>query len=103
MISPTNEAAAILAQLICEIRGSGHFLKYNEYAILNEWLETGVRSELIAATLLEVLTPYFAKFGPQKSLIGSRTKILERLIQLKIIHEESTTSQPPVDVGDEPG
>lgn len=87
--------SASLAQLICEIRGSGHFLSYSEYPVLIEWIDTGVHPDLIAATLLEILTPYYSKYGFQKSLYGSRLQVLTRLRQLKAI-QGAEISAPPL-------
>jgi hypothetical protein len=88
----------VILHFVLECRGAGHFLPYQDYQIIEEWIvaASGDADELLVV-LSDVLPPYFAPPAPKskgaerqgaddatrprraKSLSGAKKLVLSRL------------------------
>jgi len=66
-----------ITQLILECKGSGTFLPYSDYALINEWIKKSSNREELMIILSEVLPEYFTgDNGSKKRLSGVNKLVL---------------------------
>lgn len=74
--------ADLIVQYVVECRGSGHFLPYIDYQVIDEWLNHSPDTDQLLLILSETLPNYFAKQGASgrpRSLRGARNLVLSQL------------------------
>jgi hypothetical protein len=82
MITHDDTHINLIAQFIISWRDSGHFLPYEDYEVIEEWLRINSDTDLILRTLSELLPKFY-----EKKSQGSKTmplKMLSRKVAAKI-------------------
>lgn len=78
----------LIAQYVLSFRHSGHFLPYEDYQIVQEWLKVARDPDRLLVILSEYLPPYFEK--ARNLPFPASLKGIHKLI-LQVLH-----STPPV-------
>lgn len=66
-----------ITQLILECKGTGTFLPYSDYSIINEWIKNSASKDELMIILAEVLPEYFSgDRGNKKRLAGINKLVL---------------------------
>lgn len=71
----------LILNYILECRGRGHFLPYQDYQIIDEWIRASPSMDMLLLVLSEILPPFFQKYESRQrfSLKGIEKKVLQRL------------------------
>jgi hypothetical protein len=72
----------LIVQYVVECRGSGHFLPYVDYQVIEEWLGASPCADDLLLVLADVLPDFFSQQGDRakpRSLTGARKLVLRRL------------------------
>ena len=77
VLSPSD----LVAQYVVECRGSGHFLAYLDYQVIDEWLQATKEPDQLLLILSEILPGHFSKApaGKLRGLGATRKRVLRRL------------------------
>ena len=72
----------LILHYVLECRGNGHFLPYQDYQIIDDWLKAAPDADELLLVLSDVLPPYFQGDGRRdkpRSLGGAQKMVLRRL------------------------
>ncbi len=77
----------LIAQYVIQCKSAGICLSYNEYQLIDTWLEAaGQDDELLLLILSEILPPYYERQGPfkrQSSLQFFHKSVMRKLAEVK--------------------
>ena len=81
----------LVAHYILACQGQDLFLPYQDYAVIDEWLQAAPDVDALLLILAELLPPFFGgkdqRSGAQakvKSMVGLRKLVLRRLRDLRV-------------------
>lgn len=71
-----------IVQYVVDLRGQGHFLPYEDYAIIEGWISSSTNQDDLLLVIGEVLPDFFSELpegAKPKSLASVNKKILKAL------------------------
>lgn len=77
----------LIVEYILEYRGAGHFLAYDEYQLVVDWLSIAGSVDRLLIVLSELVPKYYVEDAPRRhprSLKGLALRVERRLKQLKV-------------------
>ncbi len=80
-----SEASQYIAEYIIALRNRGPFLIYNDYALIEQWIEQCHDVDQLLLVLDDILPPHFAKFADKQRIPGLKKiakKVSKSLITL---------------------
>lgn len=79
----------LVANYVLECRGQGHFLPYQDYQVLHEWLQYAQSVDDLLVVLSEVLPDFYgvtqSKGAKPRSLLSAKKRVVEKLTQLRSV------------------
>ena len=72
----------LIVQYVLECRGSGHFLPYLDYGVVEDWVKASADVDELLLVLSEVLPGFFtpqSEGAKPRALTGARKLVLRRL------------------------
>ena len=83
-LSPDN----LIVQYVVECRGQGHFLRYEDYGLISNWLKIAGDPDVLLLVLADILPGYFdasRRSGPARNLGGVNRRVLKQLNEQRLM------------------